>query len=252
LNISPLSNDEYVGTVANTSIPGVPEATGTNVTDIVTSGLRGVDGAINRNNIDAILNNPNRVAQPPLPMADTIRNSFLPSGGLGSKWFPGRELEGVPGYADSREDFLRGKLTGEEWINRLQQEIPGSADLRDEITTMVFRLTVEEDPRRAMSLLDASNPHRIQVMQAAGSGPPELRLSVADLFSGGGDLPEDLKPDLSRHLTDWLMSDPESLTAMYDKLPPAVEKAFYSQAQEPEQGESRSDSASPATEEDSE
>lgn len=43
-------------------IPGVP-AGGTDVTNIVTAGNRSGDGAINRNNIDAILNNPNRTAQ---------------------------------------------------------------------------------------------------------------------------------------------------------------------------------------------
>ncbi len=61
------SNADFIGTVANTSIPGVPAATGTNVTDIVTSGLRSGDGAINRNNIDAVLNNPNRTAQSASP-----------------------------------------------------------------------------------------------------------------------------------------------------------------------------------------
>ena len=61
------TNADFIGTVANTSIPGVPAATGTNVTDIVTGGLRSGDGAINRNNIDAVLNNPNRTAQSASP-----------------------------------------------------------------------------------------------------------------------------------------------------------------------------------------
>ncbi|WP_081885991.1 Amuc_1098 family type IV pilus outer membrane protein [Haloferula sp. BvORR071] len=61
------TNADFIGTVANTTIPGVPAATGTNVTDIVTGGLRSGDGAINRNNIDAVLNNPNRNAQSASP-----------------------------------------------------------------------------------------------------------------------------------------------------------------------------------------
>lgn len=42
-------------------VPGL--GTGGNVTNIVTGGLRSGDQAINRNNIDSILNNPNRTAQ---------------------------------------------------------------------------------------------------------------------------------------------------------------------------------------------
>ncbi|WP_367871310.1 Amuc_1098 family type IV pilus outer membrane protein [Luteolibacter sp. Populi] len=61
------TNADFIGTVAQTTIPGVPAATGTNVTDIVTGGLRSGDGAINRNNIDAVLNNPNRTAQSASP-----------------------------------------------------------------------------------------------------------------------------------------------------------------------------------------
>ncbi|QJE97149.1 Amuc_1098 family type IV pilus outer membrane protein [Luteolibacter luteus] len=57
------TNADFIGTVDGVNIPGVPAATGTNVTDIVTGGLRSGDGAINRNNIDAVLNNPNRTAQ---------------------------------------------------------------------------------------------------------------------------------------------------------------------------------------------
>ncbi len=57
------TNSDFIGTVDGVNIPGVPAATGTNVTDIVTGGLRSGDGAINRNSIDAVLNNPNRTAQ---------------------------------------------------------------------------------------------------------------------------------------------------------------------------------------------
>lgn len=45
-----------------TTIPGIPP--GGNVSNIVTGGLRSGDTAISRNNIDAILNNPTRTAQP--------------------------------------------------------------------------------------------------------------------------------------------------------------------------------------------
>lgn len=61
------TNADFIGTVSGVNIPGVPAATGTNVSDIVTAGLRSGDGAINRNNIDAVLNNPNRTAQSASP-----------------------------------------------------------------------------------------------------------------------------------------------------------------------------------------
>ena len=61
------TNADFIGTVAGVNLPGVPAATGTNVTDIVTAGNRSGDGAINRNNIDAVLNNPNRTAQSASP-----------------------------------------------------------------------------------------------------------------------------------------------------------------------------------------
>jgi general secretion pathway protein D len=57
------TNADFIGTVAGVNLPGVPAATGTEVTDIVTGGTRSGDGAINRNSIDAVLNNPNRTAQ---------------------------------------------------------------------------------------------------------------------------------------------------------------------------------------------
>jgi general secretion pathway protein D len=59
----PRTNTDFISPVDGVTIPGVPAATATNVTDIVTGGTRSGDGAINRNSIDAVLNNPNRTAQ---------------------------------------------------------------------------------------------------------------------------------------------------------------------------------------------
>lgn len=53
---------DFVSPVNGTSIPGIP-AGNDQVSNIVTSGLRSGDSAINRNSIDAILNNPTRTAQ---------------------------------------------------------------------------------------------------------------------------------------------------------------------------------------------
>jgi len=54
---------DFHSPVNGVPIPGVPSATGQNVTDIVTSGLRSGQTAINKNSIDALLNNPNRTSQ---------------------------------------------------------------------------------------------------------------------------------------------------------------------------------------------
>ncbi len=56
------TGSDFISPVNGTSIPGIP-AGNDQVTNIVTSGLRSGDQAINRNSIDAILNNPTRTAQ---------------------------------------------------------------------------------------------------------------------------------------------------------------------------------------------
>jgi hypothetical protein len=258
------TNADFIGVVSNTTIPGVPEATGTNVTDIVTGGLRSGDGAINRynidvvlsnpdrnaaaygmvsrNNIDAILNNPNRTAQ--IPTADKIRGIF-DSGtemfgsisGSSISWLASSdwELQGVPGYEESREAFLRGKITGEEWVNRLQQEIPGSADLRDELTTLAFRASVESDPRRAMNLLDESMPHQRFIMDLQ-RGAPEVMLLVANRFSANGELPEELKEPLRARSLIWSENDPEAYSAMVADLPVGPVRDFLQPPQADEGG----------------
>ena len=53
---------DFISPVNGTSIPGIP-AGNDQVGNIVTSGLRSGDQAVNRNSIDAILNNPSRTAQ---------------------------------------------------------------------------------------------------------------------------------------------------------------------------------------------
>jgi general secretion pathway protein D len=53
---------DFVSPVDGFAIPGIPAGTD-QVSNIVTSGLRSGDQAVNRNSIDAILNNPNRTAQ---------------------------------------------------------------------------------------------------------------------------------------------------------------------------------------------
>jgi hypothetical protein len=62
---APRTNADFIGTVEGVNLPGVPAASSPNVSDIVTAGSRSGDGAINRNNIDAVLNNPNRTSTKP-------------------------------------------------------------------------------------------------------------------------------------------------------------------------------------------
>ncbi len=51
---------DFVNPINNVSIPGIPSSSALPVDNISTAGLRSGDGALNRNNIDAILNNPLR------------------------------------------------------------------------------------------------------------------------------------------------------------------------------------------------
>ncbi|NJM36447.1 MAG: hypothetical protein HC845_00405 [Akkermansiaceae bacterium] len=57
------TGSDLIGNVNGTTISGVPLASGQFADNLVTNGLRSGDQAINRNNIDAILNNPNRNSQ---------------------------------------------------------------------------------------------------------------------------------------------------------------------------------------------
>jgi general secretion pathway protein D len=54
---------DFVNPVNGLTLPSLPADPSQAVTNIMTGGLRSGDQAINRNNIDAILNNPNRTAQ---------------------------------------------------------------------------------------------------------------------------------------------------------------------------------------------
>ena len=228
------TNADFIGTIANTSIPGVPEATGTNVTDIVTNGLRRGDGPINRNNIDAVLNNPNRSASAMTPQqaGEKIRNFFesVDRGNGGTTdW-----LEVLPSYDESREDFLRGKITGQELLTRLQGEIPGGGDLRDELSTLVFHATVEEDPRRAQGLLDATTSNWDLLMGL--SLPPEILVSMAGRLSGDGPLSEEMQSRLGYQMEGWKQDDPEAYAGYLERLPAGPVRDFL---QPPDEGEDK-------------
>ena len=57
------TGSDFISPVDFTTIPGIPAASGDQVKGIATAANRSGDFAINRNNIDAILNNPSRTAQ---------------------------------------------------------------------------------------------------------------------------------------------------------------------------------------------
>ncbi|YCM43534.1 Amuc_1098 family type IV pilus outer membrane protein [Verrucomicrobiaceae bacterium 227] len=54
---------DFIGTVDRVNIPGIPASPSESVSGIVTGGLRSGAAAVDRNSIDAILNNPQRTAQ---------------------------------------------------------------------------------------------------------------------------------------------------------------------------------------------
>lgn len=57
------NNTDFIGTVDRVNIPGIPASPQQNVSNIITAGNRSGAAAVNRNSIDAILNNPQRTAQ---------------------------------------------------------------------------------------------------------------------------------------------------------------------------------------------
>jgi len=57
------TNTDFVGSIPGGTLGSVPAESGVNVSDIVTAGNRSGDSAINRNSIDAIINNPDRGSQ---------------------------------------------------------------------------------------------------------------------------------------------------------------------------------------------
>ena len=59
---TPRTGENFTSPVNGTMIPGIPAGV-TNVSNIITGGLRSGDAAVNRNSIDSIINNPNRTAQ---------------------------------------------------------------------------------------------------------------------------------------------------------------------------------------------
>lgn len=61
--IAARTNADFIPPVGGATIPGVPAATESSVTDIITAGNRSGDAVISRNNIDAILNHPNQPAK---------------------------------------------------------------------------------------------------------------------------------------------------------------------------------------------
>jgi hypothetical protein len=86
---APQTNADFIGTVGGVNLPGVPAASSPNVSDIVTAGIRSGDGSINRNNIDAVLNNPNRTASKPRQKAAEERPGLATGFGISTRspWY---------------------------------------------------------------------------------------------------------------------------------------------------------------------
>ncbi|MEP4078509.1 Amuc_1098 family type IV pilus outer membrane protein [Haloferula sp.] len=61
------TNADFIPTVNGVTIPGIPATPGADVSNIIGASNRSGDGAITRNSINSILNNPNRTAQTASP-----------------------------------------------------------------------------------------------------------------------------------------------------------------------------------------
>jgi Mg-chelatase subunit ChlD/tetratricopeptide (TPR) repeat protein len=132
------ANTDFIGTVDGVNIPGVPAATGVDVTDVVTAGLRSGDGAINRNNIDAVLNNPSRTSLPgqassgndalggPLVAGETGLLSDATQSALKNERSP--DLSGLslnqPAFVPRDEDPSVYRFSRQELVPRKPGEMP--------------------------------------------------------------------------------------------------------------------------------
>ena len=61
------TNADFINPVNGVTIPGIPATPGADVSNVIGAGNRSGDGAITRNSINSILNNPNRTAQTASP-----------------------------------------------------------------------------------------------------------------------------------------------------------------------------------------
>lgn len=214
------SNADFISTVEAINLPGVPAATGASITDIVTTGRSG-EGKINRNNIDAVLNNPNRAVDD-RSLAERIRDHLKV--GADDQWglYSGLSLLGaIPGYEEGREDFLRGKITAMEWCARLQEGVPGGADLEKGIATLACRACLEEDPRKAAGLITADMDHSHLLSGATGfTLSPEALYSLARSASGSDDLSPEMVEVVGDRFARWSEKDPAVCADFVHNLPP--------------------------------
>ncbi|MGB6222558.1 Amuc_1098 family type IV pilus outer membrane protein [Haloferula sp.] len=75
------TNADFISPVDGVTIPGIPATPGADVTNIIGAGNRSGDGAITRNSINSILNNPNRTAQTASPAPGILALTGLFSDG---------------------------------------------------------------------------------------------------------------------------------------------------------------------------
>jgi hypothetical protein len=210
---------DFISTVQEINLPGIPAATGAAINDIVTTG-RSDDGPIGRSSIDAVLNNPNRRPDD-RSLAERIRDEGLrrrdDQWGFLSNW---SVLGEISGYEEGREAFLRGKITAGEWCARLQDGFPGGADLAKEIATLAFRACVEEDPRKAATLISA-DMDRSQFLPGAITFTlsPEALYSLARSVSGPDGMSPEMVAILGDRFDSWSEEDPAVSADFIRNLP---------------------------------
>jgi hypothetical protein len=210
---------DFISTVEEINLPGVPAATGIQITDIVTTG-RSDDGPIGRSSIDAVLNNPNRRPDD-RSLAERIRDEGLRRRddqlGFLSNW---SVLGEISGYEEDREAFLRGKITAGEWCARLQDGVPGGADLANEIATLAFRACVEEDPRKAATLIPADmDGSNLLTGATISTLSPESLYSLARSLSGSDAMSLEMVEIVGDRFASWSEEDPAVCADFVRNLP---------------------------------
>jgi hypothetical protein len=204
--------------------------------------LEGPPTKMGRNNIDAILNNPNRVdtgatwdsilhtnsdfigVLPELPSA--VGSTGLGTFGLGQDPSPdGQVMIGPDLLAEiqRRSELLRqGRLSPAELASWLKEVGPGGPELDRRIARIIRNAGLFSDPEATLSWLKESRPDWRELMNEANdwrSLPPELLAGLAGDYPEGTEESSSFHPALIASFDKWLESDPEACREAIGRMP---------------------------------
>jgi len=187
-------------------------------------------GKLGRNNIDAILTNPNRMGQ---DAAITRTNAdFIGTVAGGS--FPVvpspqevlRNTFGSPEFVsevETRQELLaEGRLTVVDFAAWLESAAPQHPERERELLALVAKTSLREDPRATFDYLQKVNPEGWEEIVATQTAwddlPPELLTELARQVPES-DPPGPVHSGLVGSCEEWYQKDPQACMAAVDAFP---------------------------------